>query len=202
MTDVLYGSPVRIQGDTLDIGTESVCAIAHDPTAQYTFGFDSWTGVPADHSLRGSVTITANFTKTVNTYTVTFDVNNPEYGSVGRTKVLNIPYGTPVQTKTSLIKIGDEIVKAYPKDRTVKYIYRFTNWDAPATITGDTLIKANFNRVMNTYLVVFDSSGGTPVDYKRVEYGQKVPRPTPDPTKGGSVFDGWFFDGKLWDFDT
>ncbi len=49
-------------------------------TEQYTYLFDSWSGIPA--SVTGDVTITANFARELVNYTVTFAVNNPDYGSV------------------------------------------------------------------------------------------------------------------------
>lgn len=50
--------------------------------------------------------------------------------------------------------------------------------------------------------VVFDSNGGSDVPQQTVKRGQTVKRPT-DPTRSGSVFDGWYVDSIFsakWDF--
>ena len=55
--------------------------------------------------------------------------------------------------------------------------------------------------VTNTPLlnVTFDSDGGTQVDAQTVAAGKQAARPN-DPTKDGYVFDGWYADGRAYDF--
>lgn len=54
----------------------------------------------------------------------------------------------------------------------------------------------------NTYIVTFDSDGGSKVDSVTVEEGNKVTKPV-DPTKQGFSFEGWLDSaGKVFDFDT
>lgn len=93
LQNVPYGTEVFIQGNVLTINGTKVSATPSDPTAQYTFVFDSWSGIPADHILREPVTVTAGFRAIVRTYTVTFDVNEKEWGTVGRDALQNVPYG-------------------------------------------------------------------------------------------------------------
>lgn len=55
------------------------------------------------------------------------------------------------------------------------------------------------------YTVTFNTLGGTEISPVNVEAGQKVSRPTPDPTKGNEIFGGWYEDEtctKEFDFNT
>jgi uncharacterized repeat protein (TIGR02543 family) len=53
-----------------------------------------------------------------------------------------------------------------------------------------------------TYTVTFDTDGGSPAPSQQtVKEGGKVSKPT-DPTKSGSVFDGWYNGNTAWDFAT
>lgn len=55
------------------------------------------------------MTITANFTRTVNEYTVTVTVNDPAYGSVSQASV-TVPYGTAMGTSQNVLTIGSNTV--------------------------------------------------------------------------------------------
>ena len=46
--------------------------------------------------MTGDVTVTANFTRELVKYTVTFAVNNPDYGSVSPGSA-DLPYGTTIE---------------------------------------------------------------------------------------------------------
>ena len=57
--------------------------------------------------------------------------------------------------------------------------------------------------VVNSYLVSFDSTGGSFIAPRIVEYGTSVPEPAA-PTREGHTFVGWFADAAFatgWDFD-
>ena len=55
--------------------------------------------------------------------------------------------------------------------------------------------------VPTTYMVSFDSNGGSYVEPQSIVEGQKASEPTV-PTKEGFEFKGWFLDGASYDFDT
>ena len=50
--------------------------------------------------------------------------------------------------------------------------------------------------------VTFNTDGGTPVEEAKVLRGQKVAKPTDDPTKSGHTFTGWYLGDKKYNFDT
>lgn len=131
LENVPYGTQIYIDGDTLTIDGRKVTAAAAEPTAQYTYAFDSWSGIPADHIVTGPLTITPNFTRTVNLYTVEFVSDNPDWGSVGRSVIENVPYGSEVGCYGNAIVICRTEVFANPGERTAQYTYAFREWETP-----------------------------------------------------------------------
>ena len=80
---------------------------------------------------------------------------------------------------------------------------RFYTYD-PATgvltisfVTGEITITAE--GVINTYTVTFETNGGTAVESKTVNHGEKVTAPE-QPTRDGYSFVGWYLNGAPYDF--
>lgn len=108
---VPYGTAVSASGNVLSIGSTDVTATPAQSTAQYSYAFGSWTGTTA--TVTGDMTVTANFTRTVNQYTVTINVNDSTWGSVSPTSV-TVDYGTPITTAQNVLTIGSTDVTATP----------------------------------------------------------------------------------------
>lgn len=89
----------------------------------------------------------------------------------------------------------------------VKPGYVFTGWytqptggarvSLPVTVTGQTLLFAQWKA--QTYQVGFDSQGGSAVASQQVAPGSLVTKPA-DPTRSGYTFQGWQWQGRVWDF--
>ncbi|MBQ4535765.1 MAG: InlB B-repeat-containing protein, partial [Clostridia bacterium] len=96
---------------------------------------------------------------TANTYTVT--INTSGYGTVSRTSVTSVDYGTSVSTNSNVLSIGSTTVTATPTAAD-GYTTKFSSWsNAPTTITGAVTITANFTRTGITYYVKYNANGGT-----------------------------------------
>lgn len=138
-------------------------------------------------------------------FTVSFDVNDPECGTVGRDSISNVQYGSVITVDNNKVTINGEYVQAYPKDPTDKYTFVFDSWQGipdDMTVRGDLKITAYFDRTINSYTVSFNADGGTPVPSDQsVPYGEKALEPDV-PVKPGLRFMGWFYDNKQWDFDS
>ena len=62
---------------------------------------------------------------------------------------------------------------------------------AKVKITAATTVNVSFTK--NGYTVTFDAKGGTPVPAAQtVKYKEKASVPSPEPTKEGHTFDGWY----------
>ena len=65
----------------------------------------------------------------------------------------------------------------------------------PANICQTMMVK------QKTFTVTFDSAGGSAVDSQTVTEGETVAKPN-DPIRDGYDFDGWYLEGKKYNFDT
>ena len=70
IANVPYNSTITVNGNKVTVNGTTVTATPTAATTQYTYAFDSWTNAPG--TVTGAMTITANFTRTTNKYTVTF----------------------------------------------------------------------------------------------------------------------------------
>ncbi|MCL1872548.1 MAG: InlB B-repeat-containing protein [Clostridiales bacterium] len=127
--------------------------------------------------------ITVNVTKK---FTVTFDAQG---GSPVPPSVI-VDNGMPVSQPADPAKEG----------------YVFTGWysgtkvyDFSKPVTANLTLTAKWTQLTST--VTFDSQGGTAKAAAKVNYGAKVSKPT-NPTKTGHVFNGWYLNGVLYDFNT
>lgn len=157
-------------------------------TAQYTYRFDEWGGVPTGE-ITQEVLIAAMFSRTVNTYTVTINVNNPDWGSVDKTSV-TVPYGTTMFVGNNVLNIGSEVVIATPAAPVSPYAYFFDSWSGVGTVEGDMTVTANFVRETSyTVTIVANNDEYGKVSVKSVmvpegtvldQDGNKLIRTAPD----------------------
>jgi len=87
--------------------------------------------------------------------------------------------------------------------------------DIALNITGFTLVEQDGDDKINAdgsssvalyydrdkYLIEFDSRGGSDIEPQEVPYDGLVTRPTEIPKYGENVFSGWYYNGKLFDFE-
>jgi len=107
-------------------------------------------------------------------------------------------------------ELSETVVKgknllAKPKDPTIKY-YSFAGWydgttlynfDSP--VTKDLYLVAKFEKKFLT--VSFDLDGGSGISKTKVEAGTTIEKPK-TPTKLGYNFVGWYYLGKVYNFNS
>ena len=171
-TNVAYGSTPSYDGAT---PTKS-------GSAQYTYTFTGWS--PSVTSVTDDAVYTAQFSDSVNTYSVTW--KNWD-GSVLETDT-NVAYGsTPSYDGATPIKYGD-----------AQYSYVFTGW-SPAIVpaTENAVYIAQFSSSTNTYTVTWKNWDGTTLEVDtNLKYGSRPSydgaTPTkPDDSDHSYVFSGW-----------
>ncbi len=142
-------------------------------TAQYTYTFTGW---DKDFSnITGNLTVTAQYSSTVNKYTVTF--KNWD-GTVISTQ--SIAYGSSATAPANPTRPA-----------TAQYTYTFSKWDTSYTnITGNTTVTAVYTATVNKYTVTFKNWDGSTIATKSVEYGSAATAPTV-PAREGFEFTGW-----------
>ena len=138
---VNHGTSIRTAANVLTVGSSTSTATPTPSTAQYTYAFDSWSGVPASGTVTEDITVTANFTRAVNQYTVTITVNDPAFGSVDLSSV-TVDYGTAISAADNVLTVGSSTSTATPAAFTV-----FDSWSGvptSGTVTEDITVTAVF----------------------------------------------------------
>ena len=137
---VADGSTISISDNVLTCDGKTLTATATTSTAQYTYAFSSWTGVSNGDAVTADVTATANFTRTLNSYTITW---------------LNYD-GTTLETDEN-VDYGDD--PSYngstpTKASTASHTYAFNAWSpTPSSVTGDATYTATFTETARSYSV-------------------------------------------------
>ncbi len=126
-------------------------------------------------------------------FTVTFDAD----GGSPVPAVQNVKY------KEKAAKPADPAKNGYKFAGWATADGKVWNFDTDLVL-GNTVLKAKWEDDINNKMfdVTFNADGGTPVPAKQVvKYGNKVTEPTA-PSKADNKFEGWTFNGKIWNFDT
>ena len=165
------GSETLTNLDTLHYG--DTVDISYTPTTGYdmtSFNVSGATLVSGDtYRITGNLTVT--YTETIQTYTITIESSNTEYGTVDTTCV-TVEYGSTISETFNELRIGNHTIVATTTADTPEYDYTFTGWTySSSTVTGEMTIVANFVRTMDEYIVTIESSN---VDYGSVDRANLV----------------------------
>ena len=179
ITQIPHGTTVTSSGNTFTVNGTTVTATPTTADAQYTYKFDHWNNVPA--TATDNVTnIEAVFTRSTNTYTVTW-----KNGDVTLETDENVAYGaTPHYDGATPTKTA-----------TAEWTYEFAGWDNEVVaVTGDVTYNATFNQTKNSYEITWLNDDNSLIDKTTVEYGV-VPTHA-DATKANTAeytytFTGW-----------
>ena len=167
-----------------DYGTEAADIVKPtDPTKpatdQYTYTFAGWT--PTITKVTGDAVYTASYTSTVNKYTIVwFD------GNGNALKTEEIAYGeTPAYTGATPTKTG-----------TAQYTYTFNNTWTPeiVSVTENATYTAQFDSVVNKYLIKFVNEDGNVLQSSEVAYGETPAYTGQTPTKPATAEHSYTFD--------
>ena len=153
--NVVYGTPVVVDGNKLTIGESEVVATPADATEEYSYAFTGWT---AEETVNGDITVIANFSRDLVEYTVRFDPDN----------------GDDVILQT--YHYNDIIVK--PAEDPVKADKVFVGWgEVPETCTENATYTAVYSELPEFDLCYLQNSlvqGLTEIDLPAGDYDYSV----------------------------
>jgi len=123
------------------------------------------------------------------------------------TVIFNSNGGSSVEAQT--VKEGEKASKPVPDP--IKFGTSFVAWCMEATLTNEwqfdtDVVTSSFTLyanwapivdVVKTFTVTFESNGGSSVATRTVKEGDKMPKPVPDPTNSGNLFEGWYKEAAL-----
>ena len=84
VTSVASGTTLSASTNTLSVGATDVTASATSATAEYTYAFSNWTmsdGTALPSTVTADLSVYANFTRTANNYTLTWNTNGGSDGA-------------------------------------------------------------------------------------------------------------------------
>ena len=174
VASVPYGTEITTSTNTINVNGTTVTATPTAATAEYTYTFDGWTNGTA--TVTGALTVTANFSRTTNSYTLTWvtdgDALTGDYTS-GSTA-----YGTTIAQPANPTKTG----------------YTFKAWtpDVAATMpAANTEYEATWDA--NTYTVTLNANGGNENKTTTATYDSNELTAWTAPTKAGNwTLNGYF----------
>ena len=96
--------------------------------------------------------ITAQFSRTVNQYTVSVRINE-DYGTVSAPSV-TVDYGTGISVDGQNLIVGSNTITATPYEDTPRYSYSFDRWDVYSSeVRADMTVTAVFSRTTEMYII-------------------------------------------------
>ena len=219
--NVPYGTVITASTNTLNVNGTTVTATPEADTAQYDYSFNNWTvgqTTLTQYTVTGNTTITANFNRAVQTYTVNFESSNGEYGSVAPTFLGSVPYGSQFAVSNNTVTINGSTITATPAPNTEEFSYSFTGWSVSSgdTVTGTMTVTATFAQGPSTYTVTLVANNGeygsiTNPNYGNVPYGTVISisgdelevgsigtseaQPRPNTSQYNYGFTNWTIDG-------
>ena len=101
--NITPGTATTNSTNTYTVNGTTVTATPAATTAEYTYAFDSWSGLPA--IVTADAIVTANFTRTARTYTVTLNTNG---GTINAGNVTGYTFGTGATLPTDVTKTDAE----------------------------------------------------------------------------------------------
>ncbi|MBQ7378611.1 MAG: hypothetical protein IJW70_02890 [Clostridia bacterium] len=158
-----------------------------EPTVQYSYTFKGWSDAQGNLYTDGSqfplltesMTFYAEFDATVNSYTVTWIVEDQ---SITKTYL----YG-------DMPMYGDSPDDVPGKETTAQYEYTFAGWDKEfTTVVGDATYTASFDAHLRSYMVEFLMDDGSVLYSQMLEYGA-MPEYAEFPKKQSDIQNDYFF---------
>lgn len=172
--DVPKGSYVTVDSDEITIGYRTFTATPATATAQYTYDVVEvgvWS-IEDGAQINTDTTVTANFYRTLNSYTITW-----------------VYYEDGVQTSdTTTVDYGKKPSHAKPPARDY---YTFAGWSPSiVTVTGNATYTATYTPI--DYKVTWDPTGGTVTPKTSTGNVETAITEYPTPTRDHYTFAGWY----------
>ena len=155
-----YNSPITVNSNVITINGTTFTATPASATSENGFSFVNWSGVKSN--VTSNMIITANFTASTKSYTVTINVLNSSYGTVSTT-TLTAAYGSTISAVDNILSVGDKHAYATPNTNDMQYEYSYEWIGASGTLTENKTVTLQFSRTEKLYTIIIqvDETVGT-----------------------------------------
>ncbi|WP_342442187.1 InlB B-repeat-containing protein [Lysinibacillus sp. FSL K6-0075] len=186
---IAVGTATNVLAGNINEGVDFTTAFQTNGIGSYTFTVqpkgDGLLILDGDQGVSSSTQIISPLT-----YTVLYDGN----GNTGGT----VPQDNAIYSQ------NDDVTVAANDGGLVKTGHSFISWNTKANGTGTSYLPNNTFKIatenitlfaqwaINHYTVSFDVDGGSTISNQTIDYGEKASQPTPEPTKAGHTFVGWY----------
>ncbi len=156
---VPYGTNYTVNGNQLIFSNGTTVTASVTNQTGYTTTLSGWSSTVG--VVTGNTTITANFSRSINYYTVTISRNNSNYGTVSATSV-KVPHGTTYTSSGATLTFSNgSKVTATAAATSNGVVKSFSSWSSGSgTITEDKTITANFTTQVAQVCLKMDMNGG------------------------------------------
>lgn len=181
---VTSGSTVSISDNVLTCDGETLTATYTPETDEYTYAFDSWSGVSNGDEITSAKTATANFTQTPKNYTLTWTTDGDAL--TGDYTSGTVAFGTDIEAPNTPTKTG----------------YTFSAWSpTPASTMPAANTEYTATWTANTYDVTLDPDEGSSIKTVVATYDAAMPAKYKNsetsvaaPSFSGYTFGGYYDD--------
>lgn len=160
VTNVAANTSISASGAVLTVGSTTVTATPTAKSEQYTYAFSNWSGIPVGGKVTENITVTANFTRTTNTFTVGGTITNGTLSSTAEVEydsLLNITInpdsGYKLPSTLTSVTMGGSAYAGYTYDNT-------TGAFSIASVTGNVVIDAECPYDGKTYAINVSVTNG------------------------------------------
>ena len=159
----------------------------------------------------GTIENLGNFNNQIAESIISIDISNDGYyvinglkTNISATKVYKVEFSTGFSTTVPAQNVKDGYKAIRPE--ITRNGYTLIGWYCNGEewlfnsniVKNDIMLEAKWEA--NEYTITFDSNGGTKISEIKVNKDGKLEEPEA-PTREGYEFDGWYYDGELYDFD-
>ena len=115
--------------------------------------------------------VTVTVTYTIDKFTVTIVSNDDGFGTVSKSSVTQVPWGSAVTVDGAKITVIGTDVTATPGDTTAQYEYAFDSWSVANgyLVKDDVTITATFTQTVRTYDITIAVQGNGTVSAAKIE---------------------------------
>ena len=194
VTFYLNGGIGSFPTQTVSNGTMAVKPIIKPVKEGYTFDGWYYNNEPFNFNtpITNNIILTAKYSKKeVIKYTIKFDLNG----------------GSGVISNQYIEKNGKVMIPTTPKKEGYKFIGWYQDdalYDFDKQVISNITLTAHWQKIekpIPSYIVSFDSNGGTNVPNQKVISGSYIIKPT-NPTRDGYTFKGWYYNNELYNFNS